>query len=150
MARRINASEIVLLQTAPYDGPAIRLTIATLSTDGIPVSVVECWRMDFAKLRGLFDSISFVVGIRLHMTVMSAAFGVPYLGLTYEDKCDDFRESIGNESSTLPVGTSRGARYSSSRKPASPEESNRIWNVGLVSLQNFSNNTAERIASKSQ
>jgi polysaccharide pyruvyl transferase WcaK-like protein len=42
-------------------------------------------------------SCHFVVGQRLHCTVLACALGVPNLSLSYQPKCLDFLESIHRE-----------------------------------------------------
>jgi polysaccharide pyruvyl transferase WcaK-like protein len=50
----------------------------------------------------------FVVGQRLHATVLACALGIPNLSLSYQPKCLDFLDSIKQQALALPTETLSG------------------------------------------
>jgi polysaccharide pyruvyl transferase WcaK-like protein len=48
-------------------------------------------------LRGLLGRMDLVVGLRLHSLILSAAMGVPVVGLNYDPKIEGFMEYAGME-----------------------------------------------------
>jgi hypothetical protein len=49
---------------------------------------------DISAFSQSIQHCSFIIGQRLHATVMAAAFNIPFISLGYQPKCQDFAQSI--------------------------------------------------------
>ncbi|HEY4366345.1 MAG TPA: oligosaccharide flippase family protein [Steroidobacteraceae bacterium] len=58
---------------------------------------------DVAQTMAEIESCDYLVGQRLHATVLACGLGVPTLSLSYQPKCLDFLESINRSDLALPT-----------------------------------------------
>lgn len=58
---------------------------------------------DVDEVLAQLQATQWVVGQRLHATVLACALGIPNLSLSYQPKCLDFLESIGRDDLAVPT-----------------------------------------------
>lgn len=96
LARRLGRQPFYeILVAAPYDAPAAERVRSLLSAQGLPHEVRSLSGLDAGDVRTALASVDLVLAVRLHVGVVCAALGIPFVSLSYEDKCSDFVESIG-------------------------------------------------------
>jgi len=97
---------------------------------------------DFISFDGNISSFSnaiadcdFVVGERLHSVVIAAAFGVPFVALSYQPKCVDFARSIDCEEYLLNIDGLSFDRLNSAFSMA--WEDRKIFREKLIAMADY-------------
>ncbi len=86
--------EVTALAASDYDADANDRLAAALATAGVRTAVRSLCGADTTEVAAAMGGLDVVVPVRLHVGVAAAALDVPCVSLPYEDKCDDFLDSI--------------------------------------------------------
>lgn len=98
--RSLEGFKIRFLQFSPMD-----YVHAKKISDGAGLVGAEFVSFDgnISSFSNAIADCDFVVGERLHSVVIAAAFGVPFVALSYQPKCVDFAQSIDCEEYLLSI-----------------------------------------------
>ena len=97
LRRLYQIGPISVVVAAPYDKDSAQQFVAQLQDAGFATELLLFHQMDDREIVEAVRVHNVVLGVRLHILVIAAAAGVPYISLAYEDKCSDFQESVEGE-----------------------------------------------------
>lgn len=85
---------IVHIEASGYE--VVLLSMQKNNDDQILKSLGTVYRFDdLAALKQKVESARFIVGMRLHLLILSAVFSIPFFGLVYDPKVSSFCKKMG-------------------------------------------------------
>lgn len=77
-----------------------------------PKLIIRDWNESCQSLIDFFSTCRCVIGMKLHSIVLSAAANVPFISISYRDKCLDFAASLNLDSWVIPANDAQLAEKS--------------------------------------